>query len=169
LHPFFPMIAAASGSLRAPDVGSIRGVTDASPGQDRAPLRVLVYSSNAGTRERVRLALGRRPHPDLPPLEFVEVATPPAVIARFDAGGLDLAILDGEASPAGGLGVAKQVKDEIDAPPPILVLIGRADDAWLAKWSRAEAAVAHPIDPIELTSTVVALLRGSVQSAATER
>ncbi|WP_068280170.1 hypothetical protein [Aldersonia kunmingensis] len=138
-------------------------------GRTAAALRVLVYASNAATRERVRLALGTRPHPDLPPLEFVDVATPAAVIDRFDAGGLDLAILDGEATPAGGLGVAKQVKDEIDAPPPILVLIGRRDDAWLAKWSRAEATVAHPIDPMELTSAVVRLLRGSVGSAGTGR
>ncbi|MCX5042854.1 hypothetical protein OG921_06700 [Aldersonia sp. NBC_00410] len=138
-------------------------------GTAQVVLRVLVYSSNAATRERVRLALGKRPHPDLAPFEYIEAATPPAVIALFDAGGLDLAILDGEASPAGGLGIAKQIKDEIDAPPPILVLIGRADDAWLANWSRAEATVAHPIDPFELTTAVVALLRSPIEAPETGR
>nr|WP_228000642.1 hypothetical protein [Nocardia australiensis] len=105
------------------------------------------------------LALGSHPHPELPGLEYLEVATAPVVIDQMDAGGIDLAILDGEAAPAGGLGIAKQLKDEIDRCPPVLVLTGRPDDAWLANWSRAEAAVAHPIDPIRLTEAVVTLLR----------
>ena len=70
-----------------------------------------------------------------------------------------LVILDGEASPVGGMGIAKQLKDEITDCPPVLVLTGRADDAWLANWSRAEAAVPHPIDPIRLGEAVVGLLR----------
>ncbi len=118
-----------------------------------------MYSNDKTVREAVVLALGTRPDPDLPELEFVEVATAPVVIERLDAGGVDLAILDGEATPAGGMGIAKQLKDEIDPCPPILVLIGRADDAWLANWSRAEATVAHPIDPLRLAETAVALLR----------
>ncbi|MEU2178389.1 hypothetical protein ABZ552_29620 [Nocardia sp. NPDC019219] len=104
-------------------------------------------------------ALGKRPSPELPEFEYLEVATAPVVIAQMDAGGIDLAVLDGEASPAGGLGIAKQLKDEVDPCPPLLVLTGRPDDAWLASWSRAEAAVAHPIDPLRLTEAVVALLR----------
>ena len=67
----------------------------------------------------------------------------------MDAGGIDLAILDGEAVP-GGMGLCRQLKDEILRCPPILVLIGRPDDAWLATWSRADGAVSHPIDPIRL-------------------
>lgn len=107
------------------------------------------------------LALGTRPHPELPPLEYLEVATAPVVIERLDAGGIDLAILDGESAPTGGMGVAKQLKDEVADCPPILVLTGRPDDAWLANWSRAEAAVSHPIDPFELTQAVVGLLRNT--------
>jgi DNA-binding response OmpR family regulator len=122
-------------------------------------VRVLVYSDNAGTREEVMLALGKRIHPELPELSYLEVATAPVVIAHLDAGGIDLAILDGEATPAGGMGIAKQLKDEITDCPPILVLTGRPDDAWLANWSRAEAAVPHPIDPIRLGEAVIGLLR----------
>jgi len=61
------------------------------------------------------------------------------------------------------MGIAKQLKDEITDCPPILVLTGRADDAWLANWSRAEAAVAHPIDPMRLGDTVIGLLRSPVE------
>jgi len=127
------------------------------------PLRVLVYSDNAQTREQVRLALGKRVHPERPELSYIDVATAPIVIQQMDKGGIDLAILDGEASPVGGMGIAKQLKDEIADCPPILVLTGRRDDAWLARWSRAEAAVPHPIDPIRLGEAVVGLLRAPVQ------
>jgi DNA-binding response OmpR family regulator len=122
-------------------------------------LRVLVYSDDVNTRQQVILALGRRVHPDLPELEYVEVATEPVVIQNMDAGGIDLAILDGEAVPAGGMGIAKQMKDEIYQCPPLLVLTGRPQDAWLATWSRADAAVPHPIDPIQLAEAVTGLLR----------
>jgi CheY-like chemotaxis protein len=129
---------------------------------DTSPLRILVYSDNAETRRDVMLALGRRVHPDLPELSYVEVATGPVVIQQLDAGGIDLAILDGEATPEGGMGIAKQLKDEIAEGPPILVLTGRRDDAWLASWSRAEASVPQPIDPIRLSRTVLELLRPPV-------
>ena len=101
-------------------------------------MKVLVYSDDSTTRAAVLLALGKRPHPDLPALEYVECATEPVVIATMDAGGIDLAILDGEAVPAGGMGICRQLKDEIYHCPPILVLTGRVDDGWLATWSRAD-------------------------------
>ena len=124
-------------------------------------LTILLYSSNRGTRTDVRLALGRKVASDLPPIRVVEVATQPAVLTVMDAGGIDLAILDGEAVP-GGMGLGRQLKDEIVRCPPILVLTGRADDAWLATWSRADGVVPHPIDPIRLPSVVADLLRARV-------
>ena len=131
----------------------------------RNSLRILVYSDDVHTRQQVILALGRRPHPDLPEVEYVEVATEPVVLQNMDAGGVDLAILDGEAVPAGGMGIAKQLKDEIYNCPPLLVLIGRQQDAWLATWSRAAAAVLYPLDPIQLADVVVGLLRDRVPAA----
>ena len=135
---------------------------DSSPDSPLA-LRILVYSNNVKTREDVMRALGKHLHPDLPELSYVEVATGPMVIQQMDAGGIDLAILDGEATPTGGMGIAKQLKDELAVCPPILVLTGRPDDAWLATWSRAEASVSHPVDPIVLGRTVLGLLRAPVQ------
>lgn len=128
------------------------------------PLRILVYSDDSDTRSQVLLALGKRPHPSLPTVEYVEVATEPVVIAQMDSGSIDLAILDGEAVPVGGMGIAKQLKDEIFRCPPVLVLTGRPQDAWLATWSRAEAAVPHPLDPIQLAEAVVRLLRSRVSA-----
>ncbi len=122
-------------------------------------LRVLVYSDDRLARQQIRLALGRRPSADLPALEYVECATEPAVIAQADHGGFDLLILDGEAAPAGGMGVCRQLKDEIYRCPPILVVVGRPQDAWLATWSRADGVVAHPIDAVALARVASSLLQ----------
>ncbi len=60
---------------------------------------------------------------------------------QVDAQRFDLVILDGEATPAGGMGIARQLKDEIYQCPPILVLIGRPQDGWLATWSSGRGGV----------------------------
>jgi DNA-binding response OmpR family regulator len=122
-------------------------------------MTVLVYSDDVETREKVKLAIGRRPAAGLPLVEWLECATEKAVIAAFDAGAIELAILDGEAAPAGGMGIARQVKDEIYKCPPVLLLIGRAQDSWLAAWSRADAVVAHPLDPFVLAKAVADLMQ----------
>ena len=122
-------------------------------------MTLLVYSDDVDTRERVRLAIGRRPAADVPSVTWLECATGAAVISALDKGGVDVAILDGEAAPVGGMGIARQAKDEIFQCPPIVILTERAADGWLAAWSRAEAAVSHPIDPILLASTVADLMR----------
>lgn len=120
---------------------------------------VLVYSDDAVARQAVRAAVGRRPARDLPRVEIVECATHPAVVSRIDAGDVDLAILDGEASPSGGMGICRQLKDEVYRCPPVLVLVGRPQDDWLAAWSRADAVVPHPIDPVRLADSAAELLR----------
>ncbi|GGX53431.1 response regulator transcription factor [Streptomyces minutiscleroticus] len=120
---------------------------------------VLVYSDDSTTREQVRLATGRRPAADVPAVEFVECATLPAVLKELERGGVDVCVLDGEAVPAGGMGVCRQIKDEVFDCPPVLLLIGRPQDAWLATWSRADAAVTQPVDPVEFADALAALLR----------
>jgi DNA-binding response OmpR family regulator len=119
---------------------------------------VLLYASDRAIREHVRLSLGRKVAGDLPEVRVLEVATQPAVLKAMDAGKIDLAILDGEAVP-GGMGLCRQLKDEVAGCPPILVLTGRVDDAWLATWSRADGVLPHPIDPMRLPGAVAALLR----------
>ncbi|MEU1052494.1 hypothetical protein [Streptomyces sp. NPDC005876] len=120
---------------------------------------VLVYSDDSNTREQVRLATGRRPAPDAPVVEFVECATPAAVLKELDRGGIDVCVLDGEAVPMGGMGMCRQIKDEVFRCPPVLLLIGRPQDAWLATWSRADAAVTLPVEPVEFASALADLLR----------
>ena len=130
-------------------------------------MKVVVYSHDADTRAEIKLAIGVRPAPDAPEAEIVEVATAPALFRLLDTGGVDVMVLDGEAQPAGGMGVSRQAKDEIYNCPPTLLVIGRADDRWLATWSRAEAVISHPIDPVALARELAALMRSRAASLPT--
>jgi DNA-binding response OmpR family regulator len=134
--------------------------------------QIIVYSDDSSVRAAVISALGKRAAKDLPEHEFHEFATAPALRAYVDtknlSGGFraDLFILDGETSPEGGLGVARQLKDEVFNCPPVLVITGRQEDSWLAAWSLAEASVVHPIDPFTLAKTAAELLRGAAPATA---
>ncbi|MCW2778255.1 MAG: putative response regulatory protein [Frankiales bacterium] len=139
------------------------------PGEQPESHVVVVYSDDPAVRGQVTGAVGRRPAPDLGRIEWFEAATGPEVVARTDRGGVDLVILDGEAWPTGGMGLAKQMKDELTDCPPTLVLIARRDDAWLATWSLADAVVPHPVDAPELTAAVVEQLRRRVSRVPVRR
>ena len=131
----------------------------ASPTVEARTHSVIAYSDDAAVREQIRSALGRRPAPDLGRVEWIDCSTGDEVIETVDAGEVDLVVLDGEAWPTGGLGLAKQMKDELRDCPPVLVLIARRADAWLATWSQADGVVAHPIDAPELITVATDLLR----------
>ena len=133
--------------------------TPTAPDADRETLTVLLHSDDANTRQRVRLALGRRLAADLPRLEFVEVATEWAVLRQLRDADIDLVILDGEAARAGGLGICRTIKEEVYQSPPVLVVLGRPQDDWLAAWSRADGVAMHPIDPVAFSAAVERLVR----------
>ena len=132
---------------------------------ETSKIRVVVYSHDSSVRSAVISALGQKIAADLPAHEILEFATAPALrvfVDRPDLAGnfkADLFILDGEAVPEGGMGVARQLKDEVFNCPPVLLIIGRKEDAWLAAWSRAESVVTHPIDPFTLAQSAADLLR----------
>ena len=123
------------------------------------PATVLVFSQRAEVRAAVRTALGRSPAADIGPLRYVECATGEEVVAAVDAGGIDLCVLDGEAQPTGGMGISRQLTDEIADCPALVVLIARQADRWLAHWSMADASLAYPIDPLTAADVVAGLLR----------
>lgn len=126
------------------------------------PITVLIYSDDRTTREQLRLALGTKVAADLPEIKVVETATAPALLKAARENAADLLVLDGEAVPAGGMGLAHQIKDEIVDPAPIVLLVAREADAWLATWSQAEAVSAYPIDPVRLPRTIAEVIRTHV-------
>lgn len=135
-------------------------------------LRIAIYSDDSTVRTAIKAALGRKVAADLPEHEVIEFATAPALRQYADQLSVDgqfrvdLFILDGEAVPEGGMGVARQLKDEVFNCPPCLLIIGRKADAWLAAWSRAEATIIHPIDPFVLAERAAELLRTRTQAIA---
>ena len=134
--------------------------------------QIIIYSDDSSVRQAIVLALGKQVASDLGEHEIHEFATGPALRQYIDRNGVDgkfkadLFILDGEAVPEGGIGIARQLKDEVFNCPPVLLITGRVQDAWLAAWSRAEASVSHPIDPFTLSRTVADLLRTSALTSS---
>jgi len=131
---------------------------------------IVLYSDDSTVRQAVSAALGTRLAPEMAEHVIHEFATAAALRLYVDGKKpdsdtpIDLFILDGEAVPEGGLGIARQLKDEVFNCPAVLVITGRKADAWLAAWSRAEANVLHPIDPFTLAHTVADLIRARTTS-----
>ena len=128
---------------------------------------IALYSDDRTVRQQVRMALGHRVAADLPELEFEEFATPAALLTGLEEQDFDLAILDGEAVPEGGMGLSHQIKDESAFPVPVVLLIARPADAWLAAWSRADGISSYPVDPIRLPQTVADVMRAERSGAST--
>jgi DNA-binding response OmpR family regulator len=128
-------------------------------------LNFVLYSDDSTTRAAVKAALGSKVSPEMAEHRIREFATADALRLYVDSvkpgsdAPIDLFILDGEATPEGGMGVARQIKDEVYNCPPVLLIVARKEDAWLAAWSRAEASVLHPVDPFTLANTVADLIR----------
>ncbi|GAA4251104.1 response regulator [Dactylosporangium darangshiense] len=119
---------------------------------------VLLYSDDPEVRDRMRLAIGTRPAADLT-VRFVDASTYAEVVKLVDDTDVDLLVLDGEATPGGGLGIARQLKDEIADAPPVVLAIARAADRWLASYAKVEGTIMYPLDPVTTGETVAALLR----------
>jgi DNA-binding response OmpR family regulator len=124
--------------------------------------KILVFSHRPEVRETIITAIGRRPAPDLGRVDYIEAGTIAEVLYEVDNANADLLILDGEAQPTGGMGLSRQLKNEITNCPPIVVAVRRKDDRWLATWSQADAVVVHPLDPLAAAETVAEVLRSSV-------
>jgi DNA-binding response OmpR family regulator len=129
---------------------------------------VLVYATEPVTRDQITLSIGRSPGAGVD-LTYVVTEHADEVVAHADKGVPDLLVLDGEAWPTGGLGLCRQLKNELEPCPPVIVLVGRRDDRWLGEWSQADAVLLHPIDAIELARTVVRLLNPPVAAAAADK
>ena len=135
-------------------------MSDVQHGQDEqaASHTVLVYSDNPKVRDRIRMAIGNRPAADLT-VEFVDAASWEECRRLLDDYEIDLMILDGEAQPAGGLGIARQTKDEYRDPPPVCVVLARAADRWLAAFAQVDGTLVHPLDPMTTGQTIAGMLR----------
>jgi hypothetical protein len=125
---------------------------------------VMLYSNDAAVRDKIRLAIGPRPAADLR-IEFVDATTWEECRRLLDEYEIDLMVLDGEAAPAGGLGIARQTKDEYADPPPTCVVISRAADRWLAAFAQVDYTLVYPLDPVTTGQAVASMLRAGRDGA----
>lgn len=76
----------------------------------------------------------------------------------------DLVVADMQIGTMGGIAVALDLKLEADAgrlePCPVLLILDRRPDVFMARRSGAEGWLVKPIDPIRLRTAVTALLAG---------
>lgn len=138
---------------------TLPAVPSQADGTTARSVSVLLYSNDRAIRDQVRLAVGDHPAADVTITSWTECATPEATLQEVEKTSFDLLILDGEARPYGGMGISRQLKNEIFDCPPILVLLGRPGDGWLATWSLADAFLSRPLDEARLSSTVADLAR----------
>jgi len=100
----------------------------------------------------------------LPDLDVLEVRTPQRALQQLDdVGGFALVVADADTAPTGGFAMSREVKARLRMDrdvPPVLLLIARKDDKWLAEWSEADAFIRKPVDPFDFREVVEALIEG---------
>lgn len=118
---------------------------------------VLVASDASWVRDHVRAALVG------PNFEVIEAARGQDVRGMVDEREPDLVILDMQIGNMGGMAVALDLRLEESAGRldrvPVLLLLDRQADRFLALSSRADAQLVKPVDPGTLRRTVKRLLQ----------
>ena len=69
------------------------------------------------------------------------------------AGGIDVVIAEEIVVPYGAFGLTRDLKILAD-PPRVVVLLERAQDTWLARWSGADVWLLQPVDPVGLRAAI---------------
>jgi CheY-like chemotaxis protein len=120
---------------------------------------LLVYSHRPEVRERIITAIGRRPAPDVGRVDYLECSAVHEVMTATEGRQADVLILDGEAQPTGGIGISRQIHQESRVIPPVILVVRRADDRWLATWAGADEILVYPLDPVTAAECVAGVLR----------
>ncbi len=92
------------------------------------------------------------------------VSMPKRALALLDEGeAYDVVVADNDTHPAGGLFLCREVKARWQMGremPPVVLLIARPQDSWLANWAQADAYVLKPADPFDLREALEAVVAG---------
>jgi DNA-binding NarL/FixJ family response regulator len=131
-------------------------------------LDVVVASDEAWVLDEVRSVLSAWPD-----IDVHEVATGTAVLPAVRDHEPDLVIVDLQIGNMGGMAACMDLRleesaDRIDHVP-VLMLLDRRPDVFLARRAGAEGWVLKPLDPIRLRKAVDALLGGGVYHDASHR
>lgn len=99
-----------------------------------------------------------------PDTEIHEVASGPDAVEAVRDGGIDLVVVDLQMGNMGGMAVCLELTLEQSYGQlehvPVLMLLDRRPDVFLARRSAAEGWIVKPLDPLRLRRAVRALLDG---------
>lgn len=120
---------------------------------------VLIASDEAWVRDEVRSVLSGRAD-----VQVREVGSGVDAVAAVREGEPDLLIVDSQIGNMGGIATCLELRldesaDRIDHVP-VLILLDRRADVFLARRADAEGWLVKPLDPIRLRRAVTALLEG---------
>jgi len=132
----------------------------ATPGGYPRPVPdVLIASDEEWVRAEVRSVLSARSE-----LTVIEVTTGAAVLPAVKRSTPALAIVDLQIGNMGGMAVCLDLRLEESGGRvdhvPVLMLLDRRADVFLARRAGAEGWVIKPLDPIRLRKAITALLAG---------
>ena len=108
-------------------------------------VRVLLVSDASWVRNQVRAALSGS-------AEIVEITDPYQV--ETAAPGTDLSIVDMQVGSMGGMAITRALKAITPATGPIVLLLDRQADAFIAKRSGADGWLAKPFSAQDLRRTL---------------
>jgi DNA-binding response OmpR family regulator len=119
---------------------------------------VLVASDLTSLRHELRTML------EGPEIEILEASSGPELFATLEEHEVDLAILDMQIASMGAMAICLDLRHAesygaIDHVP-VLMLLDRRPDVFLARRSGAEGFVVKPLDPQRIRRAVRELLRG---------
>lgn len=127
-------------------------------GAGSRPHDVLIASDSPNVRDEVRAVLGARQY------RVREVTTGPAVVAAVAEQTPDLLVCDFQIGNMGGMAITLELRLEESGGRldhvPVLLLVDRRPDVFLARRSEADGFLVKPLDPIRLRRSVTAILGG---------
>jgi CheY-like chemotaxis protein len=130
-------------------------------------IKVLLVASDERARERLRLALERLEVTG-EEVRFLEAGDGNDAMVLVEKQRPDLVVVEVGVTPYGAFGVARDVKASPETSCPVIVVLERPQDEWLARWSGADALVNRPVDPFALAQVARRLVeerRGTAPAA----
>lgn len=123
---------------------------------DNDAVKALVISPDEDVRQHLRIALQSAERRTGGSWEYLEASDGLAGLRVAWKERPDVVVADEIASRAGGFAVAKDLRGAtVPFPGAIVIVLARPEDAWLARWSGADAWIERPVDPFALADIVV--------------
>jgi len=129
----------------------------ARPGRSTPP-DVLIAADSKGVRDEVRSVLGTREY------TVREVTSGPFVVAAVKEHTPDLLVCDFQIGNMGGMAITLELRTEESGGRldhvPVLLLLDRRPDVFMARRSEADGFLVKPLDPIRLRRAIASILDG---------